>query len=141
MTIHVLEAPRRHATRRRDAQSDPRQHRAREAAPGEAPDYVITANAVLDGGVRYLRLAGAGCEWTVDSGAATATGSTQQRDALLAAAETDVQRNLVIAPYAIEVVRDGAGFIHKSTRERIRAGGPTAGCAGVDDQPRALARA
>lgn len=121
MTIQTLDAPWDGAQRR----VAPYRRPSRQSAARLVPAYVVTANDVLDGGVRYLRVAGSGCEWTEDIGAATTTGDAAERDALLAMAETSVRRNVVIAPYAIEVVCDGAGIAHRSTRERIRATGPT----------------
>ena len=116
MTVQTLEAPYRSKSRG----SNPYRRPTRQV-----PGYVITANDVLDGGVRYLRRAALGCEWTLDIGAATTTGNARDRDALLAMAEAGARRNFVVAPYAIEIVRDGTRIAHRSTRERIRATGPT----------------
>lgn len=121
MTVQTLEAPCRDKSR----SGAPYQRPSQQAAVRTA--YIVTANDVLDGSVRYLRVAGAGCEWTKDIGAATTTGIAEDRDALLALAESSVRGNIVIAPYTIEVVRNGAGITHGSTRERIRALGPTTG--------------
>ena len=101
--------------------------RSHEGAKDNPGFYVVTANDLRDGGVRYLRATEDRVTWTRDVEAATATADPERRDALLAAAEADVARNLVVAPYAIEVVPTAAGFAHTSVRERVRASGPSTG--------------
>jgi hypothetical protein len=89
--------------------------------------YIVTANELTEGGIVYLRDAPAGPAWTPRIAEATAVAEPERRDALLAAAAVDVARNVVVGPYAIEVKVTPAGLVHTSTKERIRASGPTVG--------------
>lgn len=89
--------------------------------------FVITANDLRDGAIVWLRAEAGGFGWTTTAAAASVAGAGE-RDAWLAAAEADARRNRVVAPYAIDVAaRPEGGFAHTSTRERVRAGGPTVG--------------
>ena len=85
--------------------------------------FVITANDLRDGGVRWLACDGAA--WTTEAAAAAVAADAAERDALLARAEADVAENRVVGVYAVEVAPTGDGFVHTSVRERVRAGGPT----------------
>jgi len=89
--------------------------------------YVVTANALADGGVLWLRAEAGRVAWTSAAREASTTEDARQRDAWLAAAEADVARNLIVAPYAVEVAPVEGGFRHTSVRERVRADGPTVG--------------
>ncbi|MEX2648239.1 MAG: DUF2849 domain-containing protein [Alphaproteobacteria bacterium] len=89
--------------------------------------FVVTANLLADGGVRWLRAEAGHLAWTSVALDASTTEDAHQRDAWLAAAEADVARNLIVAPYAVEVASHGDGFRHVSVRERVRANGPTVG--------------
>lgn len=89
--------------------------------------YVVTANALADGGVLWLRAEAGHLAWTPESRAASTTEDAHQRDAWLVAAEADALRNLIVAPYAVEVAPVEGGFRHTSVRERVRADGPTVG--------------
>jgi hypothetical protein len=92
--------------------------------------YVVTANALDDGGVRWLARAGDALSWTTKGSEAALAPDEATRDGWLAAAQADVKRCLVVAPYAVEVEVEAEGetFRHLSVKERIRAaGGPTVG--------------
>ncbi len=89
------------------------------------PHYVITANNLRDGGVRWLRDDGGSLAWTAEAQAAAVAPDAAGRDAWLALAEADVAANRVVGVYAVEVVPAGDGFAHTSVRERVRAGGLT----------------
>jgi len=82
----------------------------------------VTANRLIDGAVVYLDLDGG---WTQDFGKA-ATLPASATDKLLAIAEAGVAAQIVIAPYAIDLV-DDSGIKPVRFRERIRAFGPTTG--------------
>lgn len=89
--------------------------------------YVISANSLRSGAVVWLRVVGDAFGWT-EAAATASVGDAAQRDAWLAIAEAEARQNRVVAPYAVDVVADGAGgFTHTSTRESVRAGGPTVG--------------
>ena len=83
---------------------------------------VITANRLRDGAVVYLTGAESGLGWSTDIGDA-AVFDDSQVEHTLRRAEKDVAANIVVQPYAIEIIDR-----HKvlGSRETIRAsGGPT----------------
>jgi len=95
--------------------------------PGAPVAFVVTANELTEGGIVYLRETPEGPAWTPRIAEATVAGEPARRDALLAAAADEAARNVVVGPYAIEVIAAPQGLVHTSTKERIRASGPTVG--------------
>ncbi|MGH6719698.1 MAG: DUF2849 domain-containing protein [Alphaproteobacteria bacterium] len=91
------------------------------------PHFVITANDLRDGSVRWLTDDNGRAGWTAEARAASVAADAAGRDAWLALAEADVAANSVVGVYAVEVAATGDGFVHTSVRERVRAGGPTIG--------------
>ena len=85
---------------------------------------VYTASLLKEGLVAYLSLEEGSPSWTADIRQATA-GHGELLDSLKAAAEKSAQDNLVVAPYAIEVLETDAGWMASTKREQIRAEGPT----------------
>jgi hypothetical protein len=85
---------------------------------------VYTASLLKEGLVAYLCLEDGLPSWTAEIGRATATNHDTV-EALKIAAEKSEQDNLVVAPYAIDVVNSGNGWIAATKREQIRASGPT----------------
>ena len=85
---------------------------------------VYTASLLKEGLVAYLSLENGLPFWTSDIRQATA-GHGETLDALKTAAERSEQDNLVIAPYAIEVLEIDGGWMAATKREQIRAEGPT----------------
>jgi hypothetical protein len=86
------------------------------------PQHVITANDTEAGHPTYLTPDGG---WSRSLADARVFDDEVTRDDALARAKTDQAR--VSDPYVIDVVRDGAGLVAASLRERIRATGPTVG--------------
>jgi len=91
------------------------------------PHFVITANDLRDGAVRWFRAADGKFGWTANALEASIAPDAIRRDAWLAEAEADVAANRVVGVYAVEVALTAEGFAHASVRERVRAGGPTVG--------------
>jgi hypothetical protein len=85
---------------------------------------VYTASLLKEGLVAYLSLEDGLSSWTSDIRRATA-GHGEMLDSLKLAAEQSEQDNLVVAPYAIEVLETDAGWMALTKREQIRAEGPT----------------
>jgi len=81
----------------------------------------VTANRLADGRVVFLTEAGG---WSTALAAARAVGEDGAA-ALLAAAEADAARALVVAPYLIRLDEGPDGPVAADFRERIRAEGPT----------------
>ncbi|TNE36734.1 MAG: DUF2849 domain-containing protein [Alphaproteobacteria bacterium] len=86
---------------------------------------VYTASLLKEGLVAYLRLEENVASWTRDIREATAAAEGTLLDALKNASEQAEKNNLVIAPYAIDVLEDAEGFSATTKREQIRAMGPT----------------
>ncbi len=85
---------------------------------------VITASLLKEGLVAYLQQNGTVTRWTSDITRATAvTGDSI--DALQAVAQRSEADNIVIAPYAIDVIHTNEGLQAATNREQIRAKGPT----------------
>jgi len=83
--------------------------------------FVVTATHLRDGAIRWL---GVGDVWQADfSAAVTFDEAGIERALAFGAAEIRAQR--VIGVYQIEVERNGSAIVPRSTRERIRAYGPT----------------
>ncbi|MEX1035273.1 MAG: DUF2849 domain-containing protein [Sneathiella sp.] len=85
---------------------------------------VYTASLLKEGLVAYLSLENGLPSWTPDIRQATA-GTDAELDALKLAAEQSEQENLIVAPYAIEVLETETGYVASTKREQIRANGPT----------------
>jgi Protein of unknown function (DUF2849) len=85
---------------------------------------VYTASLLKEGLVAYLCLEDGRPSWTSEIGQAT-TADQDSVEALKIAAEKSEQNNIVVAPYAIDVVNSGNGWIAATKREQIRASGPT----------------
>jgi hypothetical protein len=83
---------------------------------------IVTANNLIDGAVVYRTPEG---RWSTHIGAAQGVVGEAESKALLALAEGDVARQIVVAPYLVEVEGTPGHWQHKSWRERIRAEGPT----------------
>lgn len=97
------------------------------SAPAQGTlSYVVTANELSEGYIVYLRDAPAGPAWTRRIEEATVVAEPE-RDVLLATAATDVARNVVVGPYAVEVKVTPQGLVHTSMKERVRAAGPSVG--------------
>ncbi len=84
---------------------------------------VITANRLREGDVVYLT---EGAGWTARLTEAHAVQTADEERALLAAADREVAKQLVIGPYAMPVEASELGLRPVSRRETIRAqGGPS----------------
>ena len=84
----------------------------------------ITANRLTDGRVVYLGPRGTWSEWLDDAALVESEAALAR---LMAEAERAVAARKVVAPYAIEVVRDEGGVRALGCRETIRAQGPSTG--------------
>lgn len=82
---------------------------------------VITANVLTDGATVYL----AGSGWTTRLSQARLIVDEAEARALLARAQQDVGRRLIVDPYLMEAEPGEDGPRPVSQRERIRARGPT----------------
>jgi uncharacterized protein DUF2849 len=83
----------------------------------------ITANRLADGLVVYL---GAGGDWVEPIEGARIADGKDEAAVLLAEAERAAAACRVVAPYAIDVVRNADGAVRPASyRERIRAFGPS----------------
>ena len=82
--------------------------------------HIVTANDLRHGHVVYLNASG---EWTESlAGAAVMSGDVGHR----AISEgVQVQRNLVVDPYLLEVSVEKGTLTPKKLRERMRAQGPS----------------
>ena len=85
---------------------------------------VYTASLLREGLVAYLCLDNGRAFWTTDLRKATAR-SVDDIAALKSAAERAEQDNIVIAPYAMDVIETEDGLAATTRREQIRASGPT----------------
>tara|TARA_R110002072_G_scaffold163549_1_gene316235 strand:+ start:391 stop:765 length:375 start_codon:yes stop_codon:yes gene_type:complete len=85
---------------------------------------VYTASLLREGFVAYLCLESGEASWSTDIRQATARDG-DELEALKIAAEQSEQDNLIVAPYAIEVVETKDGLVAATKREQIRASGPT----------------
>jgi len=80
----------------------------------------VTANYLDSGIVAFLTPAG----WTTDIAAIAVATDEDGAAALLAQAEKDAARNLVLNPYLIEMAQTPKGWRPTALRELIRAFGP-----------------
>ncbi len=83
---------------------------------------VVTANRLQDGEVVYLAPRGRFVDCLAD--AALAEDAAAEA-ALLAIARQAIAERLVVGAYSFEVVAGADGIVPTSTRERIRATGPS----------------
>lgn len=83
---------------------------------------VVTANRLRQGDVVYLTAAGG---WSLRLNESRTARDKADVEAMLAQAEADVAARLVVAPYAFEVAEIDGVLQPLSTREAIRAAGPT----------------
>ncbi|MEE2933651.1 MAG: DUF2849 domain-containing protein [Pseudomonadota bacterium] len=82
--------------------------------------HIVTANDLRHGNVVYLNASG---EWTGNlADAAVVSGDVDDR---AISEEMQVQRNLVVDPYLLEVSVENGTLTPKKLRERLRAQGPS----------------
>lgn len=94
----------------------------KRAAKGLSPQ-VVTANALITGSVVFLTAAGA---WSGAIADAEVADDPATAERLLERGNRDVERDVVVEPYLIDVLREGTTVRPVLLRERIRAqGGPT----------------
>lgn len=82
---------------------------------------VVTANRLLDGAIVYLRQEGPSREWVEKIDDASVFPEAEI-ESIMAASEEDAARNIIVAPYAIEIT---GKHEPQSARESIRARGPS----------------
>lgn len=85
---------------------------------------VYTASLLKEGLVAYLSLKDGVPSWTSDIREATANNA-DHLEGLKAAAESAERQNIVVAPYAIDVLETENGWKAATKREQIRAEGPS----------------
>jgi len=83
---------------------------------------MITANRLRDGRPVYL---GTGAQWVISVRRAALARSEDDVTRLLSFAEEAARRNVIVAPYVIEVQVGDSGVVPMAWREAIRAFGPT----------------
>jgi hypothetical protein len=83
---------------------------------------VVTASRLRQGDIVYMTAAGG---WSPHLNEGRASDDKAAVEAMLAKAAEDVAACLVVAPYAFEVVEIDGILQPLSTRETIRAAGPT----------------
>jgi hypothetical protein len=83
---------------------------------------VVTANRLDDGDVVYLTSDG---QWSALLSDACLAGDKQKTDALLEIGRQSVAAQVVIEPYAIDVIAEEGTVRASRYREHIRASGPT----------------
>ena len=83
---------------------------------------VMTANRLRDGEVVYLTKEDS---WAEDIGLAAIAVTDLEVAHLNSIADKAVEDRFVVAPYLFDVLVDEGGIQPVSTRERIRAAGPT----------------
>ncbi len=82
---------------------------------------IITANHLIGGDVVFLAENG----WTPNVDRATVAEDEATRAALEARAAEAEAMNIVVAPYAVEVRREGSRIVPVHYREVMRTRGPT----------------
>ena len=102
------------------------------AKPASGALRAAPANRLRDGMVVFRTATGGWSSRIAD--AETAVGDAESAR-LLAAAERDAARAVVVGPYLIDVEPSDEGPRPLSLRERIRAYGPTAPTVGVEAVP------
>lgn len=91
-------------------------------AKGGTETYkVVTANRLVDGAIVYLRRDDTSVVWVekIENASVFPESEIEQ---MITVAEEDVDRNIVVAPYAIEIT---GKHEPRSARETIRARGPS----------------
>ncbi len=83
---------------------------------------VVTANRLREGDVVYLTESGLWSTWLNQAAASRDEAAEQE---LLQRAEADVEAGKIIGPYLIELIEVDGLLQPLSTRESIRAAGPT----------------
>lgn len=83
---------------------------------------VVTANRLVEGDVVYLTEDG---QWSERLDDGCLADNEQKADALMETAEQAVAAQLVVAPYAIDVIAEDGAVRASRYREHIRASGPT----------------
>ena len=92
----------------------------KKAAQGSL--QVATANALASGAVVFRTQSG---RWSPSIDEAHVAADAEAVAALLSAAERDVEQNLVVDAYLVDVRRDETRIVPTKLREAIRALGPT----------------
>lgn len=92
------------------------------AAKRKAATQIVTANRLADGAVVYLDGSGG---WTVAIDAAALLDGDDEIAAGLASGAKAVAQQLIVEPYAIDVVKEGDTVRPLRLREAIRARGPS----------------
>jgi hypothetical protein len=87
----------------------------------EAIYQVITANRLKDGLIVYMTKDGCMTGWTENIDYAHVAGEDEV-DSLLAAAQKDADRSVVVGIYTVEIA---GNKVPLTARERIRASGPS----------------
>ena len=85
------------------------------------PPTVVTANRLADGSVVFLN---ARLEWVRSFRDAEVFAEGRDSEALQHA-KRDEAEQIVVDPYAVEVVQRDGAVVPKALREAIRAAGPT----------------
>ncbi len=83
---------------------------------------IVTANRLRQGDVVYLTDSG---RWSVHLNESRATRDATELEAMLALAAESIAAREIVAPYEMEVVEVDGILQPLSTREIIRAAGPT----------------
>lgn len=91
-------------------------------SPKKVSLQVVTANRLRQGDVVYLTEAGG---WSLHLNESRAASDKAAIEAMLAKAAEDVAARLVVAPYAFEVAEIDGILQPLTTREIIRAAGPS----------------
>lgn len=82
----------------------------------------VTANRLRDGRVVYLSEAGS---WSQSLEGSRLASDEAELQGLLDQAEVSVLHNEVVAPYAIDVLKQDSGYLTTRCREEIRSAGPS----------------
>ena len=83
---------------------------------------VVTASRLREGDVVYLTADG---RWSTHLNESRASDDKAAVEGMLAQAQADVAARLIVAPYAVAVVEIDGILQPLTTRETIRAAGPT----------------
>lgn len=83
--------------------------------------FVVTANLTREGLVAYLRVEDGKRSWPLDIAEATVVEDEAAAEALIKAAQPDVDATLVVGVYHFEVETKDGRPQPKTARERIRA--------------------
>jgi len=86
------------------------------------PLKAVTANRLREGDVVYLTESGLWSNWLNQ---ATVSDDAAAQQDLLQRAEADVAARKIVAPYLIDLIEVDGILQPTSTRENIRAAGPT----------------